>query len=286
MRAQIKRQTLLVIATLALALCAASTLAQTVLEVIPLKYRTAEDVIPVLTPMLAREGSLSGLRGQLIVRTTPQNLGEILRVLTAIDTPLRRLLITVAQDVSREGTRYGGEVALRTDDSLRLTLPRGSQSPRPGVEVYALDARNTDSLRVVQTVQVTDGNTAYVQAGRSTPVQQQTVTRSVVGGRVVEQVTDSVNYRSASTGFYVVPRVAGDRVTLDVSSQREALMRHVPGMVDGQLVVTTVAGRLGEWIDVAVTGEQRGNERDGLLGRAGSARTENRSVVLKVEEIR
>ncbi len=286
MRARIQHHTLLFIATLALALCAASALAQTVLEVIALKHRTAEEVIPVLTPLLAREGSLSGLRGQLIIRTTHENLGEILRALTAIDTPMRRLRITVAQDVSREGTRHGGEVALRTDDNLRLTIPSAPRATGSGVEVYALDARNTDNLRVMQTVQVMDGSTAYVQAGRSAPVPQQTITRSVVNGRVVERVTDSVDYRSASTGFYVVPRVSGDRVTLDVSAQREALLRHVPGMVDDQRVVTTVAGRLGEWIDVAVMGEQRGSERDGLLGRSSAARTENRSVVLKVEESR
>ena len=33
----------------------------TVLEVIPLRYRTAPEVIPVIQPMLAREGSVSGI---------------------------------------------------------------------------------------------------------------------------------------------------------------------------------------------------------------------------------
>lgn len=47
------------------------------LEVIPLKYRTAEQVIPIILPMLAREGGVSGLQNQLVVRTTPANLEEI-----------------------------------------------------------------------------------------------------------------------------------------------------------------------------------------------------------------
>ena len=52
----------------------------TVLEVIPLRYRTAQEIIPVIQPLLSREGSISGMQSQLIVRTTPANLEEIKRV--------------------------------------------------------------------------------------------------------------------------------------------------------------------------------------------------------------
>ena len=172
---EMRHHTLLVIAMLAFALCAAAAFGQTVLEVIPLKHRTAEEVIPVLTPMLAREGSLSGLRGQLIIRTTPANLEELRRILLAVDVAPRRLLITVAQDVSAEGSRRGADVALRTDDHLRLTIPGAAGAPKDGVEVRILDARNTDNLRVMQTVQVMDGSSAYIQTGQSAPVPQQRV---------------------------------------------------------------------------------------------------------------
>ena len=277
---------LLFIAMLAFALFTAPALGQTVLEVISLKHRTAEDMIPVLAPMLAREGSLSGMRGQLIVRTTPANLEELRRILLVVDVAPRRLLITVAQDVAAEGSRRGADVALRTDDHLRLAIPGAKGAPRDGVEVRILDARNADRLRVMQTVQVIDGGTAYVQTGQSGPVPQQRVTRSVVGGRVVEQVVESVEYRNVATGFHVLPRVSGDRVTLDLSPHREALMRHVPGMVDVQRVVTTVSGRLGEWLDVGGMTEQRSGERDVLLGGSTSTHSKRRNIVVKVEELR
>ena len=72
-------------------------------EVVPLKYRTAEELIPILQPMLARDASISGLRGQLVVRTTRENLRELRRVLDSLDVAPRRLLITVAQDTASEG---------------------------------------------------------------------------------------------------------------------------------------------------------------------------------------
>lgn len=59
---------------LVMLICASGAAAQMVLEVIPLRHRTVEEVIPVLQPMMVRDSSLSGTRGQLIVRTTPANL--------------------------------------------------------------------------------------------------------------------------------------------------------------------------------------------------------------------
>lgn len=273
---------------LALLAFTSAAMAQMVLEVIPLKYRTAEEMIPILQPMLAREGSLSGLRGQLVIRTTPANLDEIRRILTSIDIAPRRLLITVAQDLAADRRRQGAQIsgALRTDDDLRLSLPGTGVSPRDGVQARVFDNRSTDNLRVMQSVQVLDGRSAYVQTGESAPVPERRVTRSVVGGKVVEQIVDSTDYRSAGTGFYVTPRVAGERVTLEVSTQRDAFVARRPGAVDVQRAVTTVSGRLGEWLEVGGFSQERSSERDVLLGRTTSTRTESRAVLLKVEELR
>ena len=46
----------------------------TVTEVIPLRYRTADEIIPVLRPLLPQDAVLSGLNNKLIVRTTPASM--------------------------------------------------------------------------------------------------------------------------------------------------------------------------------------------------------------------
>ena len=276
------------IAGLVLAAWAAVAWAQMVLEVIPLKYRTAEDVIPILQPMLAREGSMSGLRGQLVIRTTPANLEELRRILSSVDVAPRRLLITVAQDLGSDSRRRGAEISgsLRTDDQPHLSIPGTGVAPRDSVQARVFDNRSTENLRVLQSVQTLDGRSAYVQTGQSAPMPERRIVRSVVNGRVVEQVIDTTDYRSTETGFYVTPRVSGERVTLEISSRREAPVARQPGAVDVQRAATTISGRLGEWLQVAAVSQERSVDRDVLLGRASGSRTESRSVLLKVEELR
>jgi len=87
-----------------------------VLEVIPLGYRQAEDVIPMLRPLLAPGGTLTGMKNQLIVRTTPSNLAELKQVLAIADAAPRRLMISVRQasgmDVSRDSASVQGSVGV------------------------------------------------------------------------------------------------------------------------------------------------------------------------------
>ncbi|MCG6945115.1 MAG: hypothetical protein LJE87_07185, partial [Deltaproteobacteria bacterium] len=92
-----------------LAMCVATLLVAapayvkaTTVEVITLKYRTAEEVIPILRPFVSSEGTISGMRDQLIVRTNPSNLSQIKKILVRIDTRPRQLMITVRQNVTRK----------------------------------------------------------------------------------------------------------------------------------------------------------------------------------------
>jgi hypothetical protein len=288
MTRQIRRHAVLLIAALCVMLAAGAAIAQMSVEVIALKYRTAEEMIPLLEPMVARGGSLSGVRGQLVVRTTPANLAELRRVLGSVDTAPRRLLISVAHDTAYDASRRGAEISgsLRAEDNLRLTIPGSTGAARDGVHARVYDSRSVDNVRVTQTVQVLEGRSAFIQSGADVPVRERRVVRSVVDGRVVDQLVDDVQYRSANTGFQVTPRIAGDVVTLDVAPQRVSFGQGVPGAADVQRVVSTVSGRLGEWIALAAVSQERTSEREVILGRAGATRSETRSVLVKVEELR
>ena len=277
---------------------AGAALSQTsVLEVIPLRYRTAQEVIPIIQPLLPREGSVSGLQSQLIVRTTPANLEEIKRILASIDTAPRQLLITVRQDSDIDRSRSTAEISGSVAGQHgRVTVPPVSRDPRGGnvviregddrLRAHVIEGSSAESERNLQTVRVMEGREAFVRVGQSVPVRGREVRRTVVNGQVVEQVVDSAQFRDITTGFYVLPRVAGDRVTLDVSPQRESLSRQVPGGVNVQSVVTTVSGRLGEWMEIGGLGQDASGQQTVLLGRSSTATRDSRRVLVKVDEVR
>jgi hypothetical protein len=271
--------------------------AQPVLEVIPLYHRTAEEVIPVLQPLLAREGTLSGFKGQLIVRTTPANLEEIKRILASLDRAPRQLLITVQQDV--DANVRGNTAGLSGNvggDNARVILPPTSRERQGGhvviqkgdsrVRAHVLDSNSAASDRNAQTLRVLEGREAFIRVGQSVPLRGRQVTRTVVGGQVVERVVDTTQYHDVTTGFYVRPRLSGDRVTLEISPQREKLSNDIRGGVDVQRVVTTVSGRLGEWMEIGGVGQDTTGQQSVLLGRTSSATRENRRVLIKVNEVR
>ena len=51
------------------------------LEIIPLQYRTADEIIPIIRPLVHQGGTVTGMNNQLIVKTTASNLIEIKQIL-------------------------------------------------------------------------------------------------------------------------------------------------------------------------------------------------------------
>src|SRR5687768_8065078 len=94
---------------LLLVLLAPYAYGQHALEIIPLRHRTVDQVLPALRPLLESGGTLTGQANQLIVRTSPENLAELRRALDVIDRPQRRLQISVRFDDRADASSQGVE---------------------------------------------------------------------------------------------------------------------------------------------------------------------------------
>lgn len=171
--------------TVLLTCLASFALAQYPLEIVPLRHRTVDQVLPVLRPLLEPGGSLSGHANQLFVRASPGNVAELRRVLETIDRPARRLQVLVRFDAA-------GDEARREIGASGTISNRGSR-----VEVRAEDRRRRGEERVDQRLMVMDGGRGVIGTGRSTPL------------------------RERATGFEVAPRVSGQMVHVDIAPQRE-----------------------------------------------------------------
>lgn len=257
-------------ALLMIAACNAG-LACAQVEIIQLRNRTAEDLLPVLRPLVEPGGALTGMQYQLILRASPGNVADIRRVIASLDTRPRRLLISVRQDAE------GGEDMRSAAASGRVILSPGASSAV--IDGRLQDDRRASQDRVSQTVQVIEGGVAAISTGQSVPVPSRMVTRTV-NGVLVQETT---SYRDAGTGFQVSPRLSGDRVTLEINPQRDT--PGAAGAVSIQHARTTVSGRLGEWMELGGSSISESRSGSGILSGNAAARSERRSIWVKVDEL-
>ena len=265
-------------------------LAQQEMEIVPLRHRTTEQVIPALQPLVEAGGVLSGFGDQLIIKTSRRNLEQIRAALSVIDRPLRRLLIQVSQSRELESRRQGVQLSGQVDfgNNVRIIeqrtqTPGGAQLEiRRGASVIRADGgetRHSGGQQTAQSVQVVEGGRATIRVGRSIPL----MFRQVVYGPHGAAVSHSQVYLDVGQGFVAVPQLAGEQVSLEISPVFDA--PGAGGQIETQRLSTTVSGRLGEWIELGGSQQQSEHQGRALLGSERSAVQDNRSVWLRVEEL-
>src|SRR6185503_20209501 len=89
---------------------------------------------------------------------------------------------------------------------------------------------------------------------------------------------DTFVVQDAVTGFEVVPRVSGNRVSLDIAPQRQSFDGR-GGMEDRQVtsrVTTSASGRLGEWFELGAIVAAGSRDERGLAAGSRSSSSESR----------
>lgn len=265
------------------------------LEIIPLQHRDVEEVLPLIRSFLAEDEIAQGMNYQLMVSASPHHLAQIKQLIASLDTAPRRLKITVMQDVAR------ATIASMNELSGSVSLGRGARvsvpSNRPsadgvvhfnqgGDEISARVARRDTQLQdhKTQQLQVLEGGRAFINVGQVVPVPQRQIIQHPWGNEVVEQT----QFQQVGSGFYVQPRVQGERVTLSISTQNDALDNKQPHRYPSasvQHASTTLSGRLGEWLEIAGVSQQQENSSGTLSSHGSSQSDEQRNIFIKVEEV-
>lgn len=254
-------------------LVACLALAQS-LEIIDLKYRTAQEVIPILQPLLESGGALTGSDYKLFVRASSANVAQLRRAIAEIDRKPRQLLVSV-----RRATRQTIE-----REAAAASVVIGSNGS--GAKVVATDSTSQRQGTGIASVQVLEGNAAYIATGQSIPV----ISAVVAGGRR-PWIATSTSYRDLNSGFLVTPRLsgqqagqqAGQQVVLDISQQAEQAGTDASG-IQTQHLSTQVAGALDQWISLGGVQESATSQRSGILSRKYTTQSDDLEVWVRVEE--
>ncbi len=270
------------IACTALALLGAVAVSAQQLEVIELKYRLVDEVLPIVQPLVEPGGAVTGSDHMLFVRTSPANFEQIRQAVAALDRRPRQLTVSVGQGtVTRlDDAELRGAASVGNEDlRIGVNAPPGGDT---GVAVRARAVSQRANLRNVSTVQTIEGSETWIGVGQSVPI----TTTEVVPGRRGPVEYSSTGYRDVSTGFFATVRVSGEFVTLAISSQQQRLH----GSAGAPVVATagsntTVHGRLGEWIPLGGVSESSTGTSAGLLAAGGQRAASEYTTWVKVEEI-
>jgi len=243
------------------------------LEIINLKHRSAEELLPIIRPLLGHDEMISGMNYQLILRASPRNIEQIRRLLEGIDTVPRSLKITVMQNVDSDTVARLTDVSGRLGRHVRI-------GNADNVSARIVSTRTLEDDRKSQQIRVLEGSRALVRSGQSVPIQQ--TVQTAWGTQV------TTRYQNVESGFYVLPRVQGERVTLEITAKNDTLSTNQNASsypaTRIQNASTMLSGRLGEWMSVGGTGQQSQSDSSTISSRSRSRADEQREVLIKVEE--
>jgi len=280
------------IGILLLSMLSTAVLADYPLKIIPLKHRSAEELIPVIRPMLGAGENVGGMQYQLFVRASDKGLRDIELLLAELDRARKNLRITLQQDVARSSgaTSQGFSGEGRTGD-VRVVVPSRRESGGRGGLVIGGDEDENLRYRITrstgssqdnnsQFINVLEGAPAFIRVGQSLPYVQRFL--AFAGNRVT--YGQETQFLNVTTGFDVLPRLNGDRVELEIAPRLSFIGNRGVQDVHFQELRTTVSAKLGEWVDLGGMTSGRDEISRAIFETASTQSGERRTVRLKVEE--
>jgi hypothetical protein len=262
--------------------------AESSFEIIELRHRTPEELLPVLRPLVEPEGTVGAAGSKLVVRASSERIRELRRLVQQLDTAPRQLLVTVRQGSQDDSTtRASGMAGKGKFGDVTVDVPPTTDPGLPGVGVATSDAaiewrggtrESSGNNNADQQLRVMEGREAVIYVGQAVPYSSKSVSPH-------GHVTEHTQLREVLTGFVVKPQVQGDRVTLDISPQQESLTGAAGGSINVSRLSTSISGRLGEWIDLGAVTQQASNSSSGTFSQSQTDSTHSRQVLIKVEAL-
>lgn len=229
-----------------LATCAA---AASSIEVIQLRYRTAEELLPLVRPHLSQGSSATGAADRIIVRVQQSEIAELRSLLNELDQPPRAILVTVrrgsAASSGSSGFGVGGDA--RTGGRVRVYSSEAASNQQSERQIRGLEGR---PLRI---------DTRTLLPMRETVAWLGTDTSGIA---------ERTSFVELDGGLYALPRLVNGRVEIDLAVQDRA----ADEPLGTRSVVTTVSGPTGEWIPFASIDDTARSDDRGLIHRSERAR--------------
>jgi len=255
---------------------------------IQLSNRPAEEVIPIVKPMLGADDAITGQGFKIFLRSSSETLAQVKEMIDVLDVAAKTLQISVFQGSTRGlgALGIGGSIQIESDDAS-VGIGGNKKAAGGGSITYSTSngsgSINSTSTRMrlednpIHQIRVTAGTEAYIETGEQIPY------FSGANWIVPKAVAGGIEYKDVTTGFYVLPRIHGDNVTLQVSPFKNSQSNARGGNIETQHANTTITGRVGEWLLIGGVTEQLKRAQSGTGSYSSTQSRNNESIWIKAD---
>ena len=254
------------------------------LTTIQLKSRTAEEIIPVVEPMLGPGEVITGRGFKIFLRSSPETLQQVREMIDALDVAAKMLRISVFQGSAREleTLRISGNLEIESGNaSVGIGTPQtggagsigvDSGNARAGVDMSGTSVREAHGP--VHQLRIAEGSEGFIETGARIPY---------FSGAGRNRQSPTVEFQDATTGFYVLPRLHGDSVTLRINPFKRSARDNQGGSIEVQQADTTITGPLGEWLELGGASEQFERSESGIASRSSASGSSESSIWIRAD---
>ena len=261
-----------------LSLFSFNALAATEFKIIDLQHHFAEDILPIIQPLVGSDGTATGMQNHLIIRASPEKMIEIEQIISTLDVERQNLKITVSHqnnsqtnddNLAVSGRKRIGNVTIGTN-----------KYPRSAADGVQLDIENNQSSvrsNGNQFINVMDGERAFIRVGQSVPYTQEWVTLT----RRYASIQHTTEFVDISTGFSVRPRSIGNQIELEITPRIAQLNQN--RVIDFEELSTIVRVNRGEWLDLGGTMQQKDEVSRAILSKQNGQQSQGNGLSIRVE---
>ena len=265
---------------LALMLLASAAQAASI-TTIQLNNRPAEEVIPIIKPMLDAGEVVTGSGYKLFLRASPQSLEQVRDIIDALDTAAKMLQVSVFQGSEQDLETRSVSGNLQIDNgNISVGIGNNNKNKSAGGisynsgnlsgDINASTTHQRQTSNPVHQLRVSEGTEGFIQTGKQIPY--------LTG-------YSSTEYKDVTTGFYVLPRIRGDMVTLQISPFKNSLTKTGKGSIETQSARTTITGRIGEWLPLGGVTEQSKRSQSSIGSSSSSKSQSQHSIWIRADLI-
>jgi hypothetical protein len=262
---------------LALSLLLLSTVQAASITTIQLQNRPAEEILPIVKPLLNPGEVITSSGFKLFLRASPASVEQVQDIVDAVDIAAKMLQISVFQGSERDlkTMAISGNLRIESGDASvgvgggvgssgkqgagNITYNSGNVSG----DINANSSQASQASKPLHQLRVAEGTEGFIQTGNQL---------------AYSSYNNGTEYKDVTTGFYVLPRIRGSGVILKVRPFKNSQSNTRAGNIETQSANTTISGRLGEWLPLGGVSEQFKRSQSGI-GSSSSSEGSNKSSI-------